>query len=201
LRWKIKASQQIRCNKIAGAFCLSRLGDDIHGMKPAKPGLQGLSIVEIQSICQFPRRHTLADRQTAQGDTLALCELKPFIHCLYQMYYRWIKDAALDNHLHPVHAFFQYGSGPALGEQTIIDQIKTAALTLHKPEVVENPCQFVVASSADMEDVDRCHAQGQTAWVNHLQTIGVQVEKDISPLGVGPMHQGIDQQFAHTFSS
>ena len=61
-------------------------------------------------------------------------------------------------------------------------------------ESMEYPGQPVVSPAAGMKNNARGHTEGQAAGINHFQAVGIEIKKDITSLGIGPMDQGIDQQ-------
>jgi len=48
--------------------------------------------------------------------------------------------------------------------------------------------QALIAPPAGMEDIPWRYPKGQAAGIDNFQAIGVQVEKDITTLGIRPVH-------------
>ena len=83
--------------------------------------------------------------------------------------------------------------------ETIIEHIKTAAFLLHQTNIMKHTGQPFIASTAGMQNILRGDPEGQAARVGHLQMIRVQIKKDIAALGIGSMHQSVDQQLPDNF--
>jgi hypothetical protein len=84
-----------------------------------------------------------------------------------------------------------------LGEQHLEDLVEAAAFTFHQLQIVEQPCQVFVAAYGGVQHVLRRNAQRQRSGVDHLQPVRMQVQENVTALGVGTMHQCVDQQLAH----
>ena len=98
-----------------------------------------------------------------------------------------------------VKSFFRHRSRAAGREETIIEHIKTAAFLLHQTNIMKHTGQPFIASTAGMQNILRGDPEGQAARVDHLQMIRVQIKKDIATLGIGSMHQSVDQQLPDNF--
>ena len=63
---------------------------------------------------------------------------------------------------------------------------------------MKNPRQLIIASDGLVQDILRSHTQRQQTRIDNFKLIIPQIKIDVAPLGVGTMHQRIDQQLLVT---
>ena len=56
---------------------------------------------------------------------------------------------------------------------------------------------MLVSAHRSMQYILRRDPQWQRPGIDHFQAIRIEIQKDITSLGIGPMHQCVDQKLAH----
>jgi hypothetical protein len=64
-----------------------------------------------------------------------------------------------------------------------------------KVQVVEDAGQMLVPAYRLVENVGRCHPQGQESRIHDLQPVWMEVQEEVPALGIRPVHQGVHEKF------
>ena len=62
---------------------------------------------------------------------------------------------------------------------------------------MEQACQVFITAYRGVEDILRGYAQRKRPRIDHFQPVWMQVQEDVTALGVRTVYQRVDQQFAH----
>ena len=96
-----------------------------------------------------------------------------------------------------IRALGGVGQPPSCREKAVVDGVEPAPLSLHEPDVVEDPREMIVPPSALVEDVGRGDPDRQSTRVHHLESVRVQVEEDVAALSVGSMNERIHEELSN----
>ena len=127
--------------------------------KTTDPRHQRACSCGFERVGQLSRGQAVRLRKHTEGYTLALRQLITRIGVGDQAHHIRLQNQSLDCDADRVRPFFSQWNRAALREQAIVHQIKATALALHQPQVVKNPRQPFVSSTAGVEDVARRHTQ------------------------------------------
>ena len=185
---KLSTSQPIWCHKIPHTRCFTVGVNQSVLYKSSQPASE---FIRLQHDSQLPSRHAFSLRQSTECDSLALRQLKTLISLSQQPHHLWLHNTALNRHLHPVRALLWHWRWTALRQQPVVDQVKTAAFALHQTQIMEHLGHPLIATTACMQHIARRHAKWQAAWVDYLQTVGMQIKINIALLGIRSMYQRI----------
>jgi hypothetical protein len=143
---EIHLPQEAWFNEIARASGAPTLPDDIQRLQPTHPRAYRIYPRKRERQGQLAGCERVMLSQETQGNPFPLSQLEEFIRSGDEVNHFWSNNPAPDDHLNPVGSFPQFRDRPSLRKEHLVNPVKSATLALHELEVMEHPCQLLVAA-------------------------------------------------------